>query len=331
MITGILTATGFNGPLTGVVNGVALATAGPPTDFLNAAGGYSVPQGQVPAARDLAAGAGLTGGGTLAADRAFNVGANADASIVVNPDDIQVGVLATDAQHGERGGGAQHADVVSGGAAGFMTGADKATLEGLASGAVPDSRTLTAGNGLTGGGTLAADRTFNVAANADASIVVNPDDIQVGVLATDAQHGERGGGAQHSDVVAAGASGFMTGADKTLLDGLVSTGPFLPLGGGTMLGDIKMQGVRLRFPGGGGDFRNFLQGNVANSGRLSLFTLDTERLSIQLNGFVTMLAGFGATALKSGTFAVPPAGLITGEFWKDTTDSATQPILRLNV
>ena len=34
------------------------------------------------------------------------------------------------------------------------------------------------------------------------------------------QHGDRGGGALHADVVAAGADGFMTGADKTKLDGI---------------------------------------------------------------------------------------------------------------
>ena len=58
-------------------------------------------------------------------------------------------------------------------------------------GAVPDTRTVTAGAGLTGGGTLAADRTIDVGANADGSIVVNADDVQVGVI-SDAQHGARG-------------------------------------------------------------------------------------------------------------------------------------------
>ncbi|GAC1475628.1 MAG: hypothetical protein PVSMB8_00420 [Vulcanimicrobiaceae bacterium] len=88
----------------------------------------------VPGTRNLVAGAGLTGGGDLTADRTFNVGANADGSILANPDDIQVGVLASDAQHGNRGGGAVHANAVSGGAAGFMTGADKALLNSLVTG-----------------------------------------------------------------------------------------------------------------------------------------------------------------------------------------------------
>lgn len=88
----------------------------------------------------------------------------------------------------------------------------------VAANAVPLTRNLVAGAGMTGGGTMAANRTFDVVANADGSIVVNADDIQVGVLATNAQHGNRGGGGLHANVVAAGAAGFMSGADKTKLD-----------------------------------------------------------------------------------------------------------------
>ena len=45
---------------------------------------------------------------------------------------------------------------------------------------VDDSRALNAGAGLTGGGDLTADRTFNVAAT-DGSIAVSADGIAVGV------------------------------------------------------------------------------------------------------------------------------------------------------
>lgn len=136
--------------------------------------------GAVPQTRVLTAGAGLTGGGDLSADRTFNVGANADGSITVNADDIQVGVLATDAQHGVRGGGTQHA-LVTTLVAGFMSASDKSKLDGLPSSAVPTTRTLTAGAGLVGGGDLSADRTFDVVA-ADGSITVAADSITVGLV-----------------------------------------------------------------------------------------------------------------------------------------------------
>lgn len=140
---------------------------------------------------------------------------NVDGSIEVGANDVRVGVLATDAQHGNRGGGALHANAVSGGAAGFQSGTDKARADALW------ARTLTAGAGLTGTGDLSANRTFAVGANADGSIVVNADDVQVGILATDAQHGVRGGGTQHAVATTADA-GFMSAADKTKLDGLVA-------------------------------------------------------------------------------------------------------------
>lgn len=185
--------------------------------------------GGVPPTRILFAGDGLVGGGDLSADRTFDVVANADGSIISNPNDIKVGVLATDAQHGLRGGGTQHALAIPSGAAGFMSGADKAKLDGFPASSVPTTRTITAGAGLVGGGDLSADRTIDAAANADGSIVVNANDIQVGVLATDAQHGVRGGGTQHALVVPSGAAGFISGADKTKLDGIATGATNTPL------------------------------------------------------------------------------------------------------
>lgn len=79
------------------------------------------------------------------------------------------------------------------------------------------SESIVAGDGLVRSGTI-----LDVVANADGSIVVNANDVQVGVLASDAQHGVRGGGTQHALVVPAGAAGFMSGADKSKLDGIAS-------------------------------------------------------------------------------------------------------------
>lgn len=95
--------------------------------------------------------------------------------------------------------------------------AAKADIDALGTGSVPTTRTITAGAGLTGGGDLSANRTINVVANGDGSIVVNADDIQVGILASDAQHGTRGGGTQHA-VATSLANGFMSSTDKAKLD-----------------------------------------------------------------------------------------------------------------
>jgi len=84
---------------------------------------------------------------------------------------------------------------------------------------VQNTRQVIAGAGLTGGGDLSADRTFNVVANADGSIVVNADDVRVGVLATDAQHGSRGGGSQHAAATTS-VAGFMSSTDKTQHDAM---------------------------------------------------------------------------------------------------------------
>ena len=80
----------------------------------------------------------------------------------------------------------------------------------------PITRLIIAGAGLVGGGSLAADRTFDAVA-ADASIVVTADAIAVGVLQTDAMHGVRGGATQHA-LATGSVHGFMSSTDKTKLD-----------------------------------------------------------------------------------------------------------------
>lgn len=103
----------------------------------------------------------------------------------------------------------------------------------IAAASPPLTRSITAGAGLTGGGDLSANRTLNVVANADGSIVVNADDVQVGVLATNAQHGNRGGGALHAAFtdVAAG---------------------FVPASGGGTTNFLRADGTFAAPPGGGG-------------------------------------------------------------------------------
>jgi hypothetical protein len=65
-------------------------------------------------------------------------------------------------------------------------------------------------------------RYAQVRANPDGSLVVaSPEVVGVNILATDAQHGSRGGGTQHS-VATTVVSGFESAADKTHLDNLIA-------------------------------------------------------------------------------------------------------------
>jgi len=63
-----------------------------------------------------------------------------------------------------------------------------------------------------------------VVGNKDGSILVNGNDVQVGVLATDGQHGERGGDAQHA-LATEDAAGFLDSAGRALLDRISLTSP----------------------------------------------------------------------------------------------------------
>lgn len=90
------------------------------------------------------------------------------------------------------------------------------SAQGNALPGINSSTQVVAGSGLSGGGALTGNVTLNVGANVDGSIIINSDDIQVGVLATDVQHGNRGGGSLHN-AATIGTAGFMAAADKLFL------------------------------------------------------------------------------------------------------------------
>ncbi len=218
-MTGVIVATpGITGPLTGDVNGVSLLTDGPATQFLNRTGVYSSPAG----GGDFTGPAGSVLGNLVSfADTTGKLGA--DSGVLAS--DVSAHIASTANPHATDLG-----NIGTGTLAELNAAVTDATL-------IADTRTLTAGAGLTGLGDLSANSTVDVVANVDGSMVINANDLQVGVLATDAQHGVRGGGTQHA-VATGSVSGFMSSTDKTAFD----LGPFLPLAGGVMTGDIDMDG-----------------------------------------------------------------------------------------
>jgi hypothetical protein len=73
---------------------------------------------------------------------------------------------------------------------------------------------------------------LDVEVSADGSIVVTADALQVGVLATDSQHGDRGGGSLH-EVATEGTPGFMAAAQVTKLAGVAPGATNTPLSAAT--------------------------------------------------------------------------------------------------
>ncbi len=181
--------------------------------------------------------------------------------------------------------------------------ADGATLDSLVASSTPQARTITAGAGLTGGGDLSANRTLDIAAHADGSIVVNADNIQVGVLATDAQHGNRGGGALHS-VATTGAAGFMSSAQVTELARL----------GGRVLRNVKDFGA---VGDGVADDAAAIQSAIDSTatpalsdGGIVFLPRGHYRIATTLRIRRTVwIFGEGAPGSSSGTLILPDAGV----------------------
>jgi hypothetical protein len=121
--------------------------------------------------RSVIAGAGLTGGGQLNNNRTINVVGAANGGIQVNEDSIQVDSTVVRTTGNQTISGSKtFSNPIIGNLTGTATTATTATNL---------SRTLTAGNGLTGGGQLNADRTINVGVTTNGGIQVNEDSIQV--------------------------------------------------------------------------------------------------------------------------------------------------------
>lgn len=102
----------------------------------------------------------------------------------------------------------------------------RADVTGLIGGFVPTSRQVVAGQGLTGGGDLSADRTFN--ASVAAPLTINfANQIELGTI-NDTIHGNRGGGALHSDAGPM-SSGFMPASAFNMTTQKLSSTPILTI------------------------------------------------------------------------------------------------------
>ena len=142
--------------------------------------------------------------------------------------------------HGDQAGGTTHAVAVSGGAAGFLSGADKAKLDGIPATAAALTSTppvnVTKSAAATGVATdgARADHKHDVTTAAPVSVgAANAEGASSSLARADHvhDHGAQAGGATHAVAVAGGAAGFMTGADKLKLDGSASNATNTPIAG----------------------------------------------------------------------------------------------------
>ena len=140
----------------GLTAGQVLRATGAATAAFAAIADTDLPSTIVRTSRSLTAGAGLTGGGDLSADRSFAVGAGL--GITVNADDVALttpGSLTATSTNSSTGSHTHAIDST------------------IARSAI----TVTAGAGLTGGGDLSANRTLDVGAGT--MITVNANDVAI--------------------------------------------------------------------------------------------------------------------------------------------------------
>jgi hypothetical protein len=150
--------------------------------------------------------------------------------------------------HGNQLGGSLHSAAVASTSDGFITGADQARLDGMASGATNtplSSATPTdLGSAGPGSGTSASK-----------------DDHIHG-------HGNLGGGSLHSDATS-GTSGFMPGGDKTLFDLNNSSAQSLPTPGAV---DVVHRTTRLTTSGVGADAATLANGAAVGQRKSIILT-----------------------------------------------------------
>lgn len=232
------------------------------------------------------------GDGMVYLGGAYNVTAG-DPSIVVNPDSIQVGVLQSDASHGTRGGGSQHA-LATTLSAGFMAPADKILLGTATALATPN--TIVARDG-TASTALATLTTTNVIASG----TINATGSVLSPVFGSAAAGISTG----STLFRSGDAGTGTSGDVTLGSGAVTAGSGTATGvvfvrSGTVTGGTGSTGaVSLA---SGASAGNFASGPATVSTGATAGTVASGSANVS-TGNATGTAASGQILLATGTTA----------------------------
>lgn len=216
----------------------------------------SVPQAAALAAkansaRLITAGAGLAGGGDLSADRTLAVVYGTTAGTSAQGNDARLTDARTPAAHAPTHSAAGSDPVTL--AESQITG-----LVGDLAGKVPTARAVTAGTGLTGGGTLAADRTLAVAYGTTAATAAQGNDARLTDARTPTAHAashETGG--TDPITVAQTQVTSLTGAlaaKADLVAGVVPTSQLPAIAITAYLGPAASQAAMLALVGEAGDW-----------------------------------------------------------------------------
>ena len=220
------------------------------------------------------------------------------ATAVAASDSILIAIGKLQAQHTAHygSGGASHADATTS-TSGFMSGTDKTKLNGVATGATANSADATLLARANHTGTQLAATISDLASAVIAVVLTGFSTASsAAVTATDSVLTAFGkiqgqinahfgaGGAVHANVIAAGASGFMTGTDKTKLDGLSNY--VHPSTDGNLHVPATSTTNNLKVLKAGATAGVFAWGNVAFS---------------ELTGVPTTIVGYGLTDVYSKT------------------------------
>lgn len=288
----------------------------------------------VPASRLISTGGGLQGGGNLSQDRTLSI---ADAGVTTNkiaPTGVVAGTY----------GSASAIPIVTVNAQGQVTNVGTAAIS--LSGFVPDTRQIIAGNGLTGGGNLQADRTLTVdfgvsnpqalgsATPGVANTVSRSDHVHPAVDLADATEITgllpltNGGTGQQVLSLTSGAvwyndgvNGFLQTTQGALGQVLVSGGPGAPSWGSALIVSNQPANYVYAGPTAGGSapttFRLLVNADIPTtltgktlSGALNTFTAipnaSLDFSSVTFNGVNVALGGTGT--ITAGTTAALTAG-----------------------
>ena len=240
--------------------------------------------------------------------------------------DVLTIALNSSLAHGNLGGGALHALAIANGAAGFMSGSDKAKLDSFTGTGNTFSRFIIQNSqGMNVRDAAQANDSFVFTADSPIVLDTTGNQLHLSFAPTDASHGLRGGSNLHAIAAPNGNAGFMSGADKYKLDQLTAAlattstkgylspqdktkldGLVLQTGGGYTTLNINGKVVQvpgdsqLKFSGVNGIDLDYISGNN------TLYFVLNRIGNIPVTDYLTVLLNYNASNDRNASTITPP-------------------------